>query len=136
MVICFIAVLFVIFIVYSFCVFAFSQSEFWFDLTKKYACSRKEFKSIESTSGTLERFVYYRSGKWCSENSIEVKFSQDYMYIGSEFFLDFLIKPLKIPKDAIAEDGVMTYLFVKRKVLKIKGFDNVDRKIAVSYKNK
>ena len=132
----FIAAFLVISIVYNLCGFAFSKSEFWLGLMQKYACSRKEFKSIDSTSGALERFVYYKSGKWCSENSIEVKFSQGYIYIGSGFFLDFLIKPLKIPKDSIIEDGVMTYLFVKRKVLKIKEFDDVDRKIAVSYKNK
>lgn len=110
----------------------FARSSFWKGLRQNYACSVSEYKAAKWPQDRTCRFVYSVCGKWYSNGNIETKVDEDNIYMGTGFVLDFFIRPVKIPRNDLFQDGYKRYYFNKRIVLKVKKIDIDSRSIAVT----
>lgn len=98
---------------------------------KDYACTKAEFKSVNSLIGNGGRFVYFSNGAWRSNDYIDVKVDLENIYFGVVFPLSFTVTPLKIPKKSCIGEGERKFYLRNRKVYSIPCGDSVERKVAL-----
>ncbi|MGI0120128.1 hypothetical protein [Zooshikella sp. RANM57] len=77
------------------------------------------------------RFVFSVDDSWDSNDYIDVKITDEYIYLGVDFPLSFTVKALKIPRAQCVQEGTKTYYFKKRDVVSLPSDDSIKRKVAL-----
>jgi len=108
-----------------------SQSIFWKGLHAEFGCSQSEFKGVKSSKNTDGRFAYSLNNKWKSNDYIDIKVDESFLYLGVSFPFEPFIRPIKIPWSSCSLDGHKKYWLKKRILVGINCADSYSRTVAL-----
>ena len=106
------------------------RSGFWRGLLEKYSCDEGEYNSIEPLP-IGNRFIYYYKGRWKGTNIVVTKVAKDSVYFGTQFPMNLIVKPVKVPILELQEESIERISFQKRVVFTMPNIGHTLSKISL-----